>query len=368
MIRTSILFSLASLTVLLAACDVDEPSVFRCGTPCVNSPYLGVLDITNQSLRPGVDAIGPDGQLSVRWTAGVMAPTKTAIDAITVSPHGAASVALATGQTVPIVGARFDLTVTRGDTSTSRKLWFADATTEQGDEDPTFTITRYDIRTDVDPGADHEDFGRIDGESWWSICPTIEGGSNLAVLLPATHADADGGVGWVALDDGEYAIACDGHSLAKGLTELNVVPRAGGARGYGHARYSSLMQGWQAVFAGESRTFFGAEVGIRDAANDPPLFDTLDSLRRRTPAAGEYEWILESVYRDTGDEARGAQCKFTTHPLRPLGAHRNPAYDPPVDLLSGWRSLPECSGDPSRYGDVAFYSLAPAQSDGSQSP
>lgn len=362
--RTLAFFSLALTSALAAACDddlelvdADEPVAFRCGTPCVNSPYLGSYDITNLTYRNGFESVSPDGQHSMSWT-GTRAGQP--ISAINVLADGTATVTLTTGGIPPsIVGSRLDVVVTDGNTTTNGKIWFAGMTTEAGDEDPSFTVTRYDIRTNVDPGPGHPFIG-TDKDPWWAVCPANVFGSNMAVLLSDTHAEsiANGSIGWVEYDYTEFAIACDGHSLAKGVTELNVVPRSGHPRSYGHARYSSLMQGWQAVFQGQSRTFLGAPIGVVDTANNPPMFDTLGPIPLPPPVLGEYQWVLESVYKDTGTAARGARCKFTGNAYRPQGEHRNSAYDPPVTQLSGWSSLPECSGSLSLYGDAAFYSVA----------
>ncbi|WAS95865.1 hypothetical protein [Nannocystis punicea] len=361
--RTPALFSLALTSALAAACDddlelvdADEPVAFRCGIPCVNSPYLGSYDITNLTYRHGFESVSPDGEHSMSWTGTKSGAT---ISAINVTVDGTATVSLSTGSTVPIVGSRLDLVVNYGGTTTNGKVWFAGVTTEPGDEDDSFTVTRYDIRTNVYPGPAHEFVG-TEKDPWWTVCPANVHGSNMAVLLSDTHADsiADGSIGWVNYDYTEFAIACDGHSLAKGVTELNVVPRSGHARSYGYDHYSSLMQGWQAVFQGQSRTFLGAPVGVVDTAHSPPLFHTLGPIPLPPPIIGQYQWVLESVYKDTGTATRGARCKFTGNAYRLQGEHRNSAYDPPVAQIAGWSSLPECSGNLSQYGDVAFYSVA----------
>lgn len=366
--RTPTLFLLAS-TFSLAACDAgevtglvdaDDAVAFRCGTPCVNSPYLGVYDITNQATRPDVDATSPDGQYTMRWTSGHVHPMGASVTSMSVSAQGVATVDLANGaMNVPITGKEFNLEIFDGVNTETGKIWFAGATTEPGDEDPSFTITRYDIRTNVDPGpGGHVHFYDENGVSWWSVCPAVDG-SHTAVLLDQTHAHTSGSVGWVDYATTGYAIACDGHALSKGVTELNVVPEPGSSRGYGYDHYSSLIQGWQAVFQDSSWTYLGAQVGVVDLVNDPPLFDTLGPIPLPSPIVGQYEWILESVYEDTGHaHTRGAQCKYTGHPLRPKGEHRNANYDPPVDEIPGWSSLPQCSGDLSQYGDVAFYTIS----------
>ena len=365
--RTSTQFLLALTSVLLAApaCDAeedldavdqDEPTAFRCGTPCFNSPYLGAWDITNQSIRANNNAVSPDGALSVRWVSGTLGGV--GIGGITVNPQGAAMVSLSSAPAAPITGARFNLIVTENNTTHLGKIRFAGATTTQGDEDPTFTITRYDIRTNVNPGPDHQDFGQYEGDHWYSVCPITQGGTNKAVLLSQTHTDQVADSGSVRQNTTEFAIACDGHALSKGVTQLNVIPRPGTTRSYGHARYSSLVQGWQAIFHGDSHTYLGAEIGVVDVANNPPLFNTLGPIPLPPPIVGQYEWILESVYKDTGAGNRGAQCKFTTHALRSGGDHRNSFYDPPTEMIPGWDSLPQCSGALSQYGDVAFYSVS----------
>ncbi|MDC0721082.1 hypothetical protein [Nannocystis bainbridge] len=373
--RTSVFLSSLVLTTLIAAaCDeepglseleADEPVAFRCGTPCLNSPYLGVYDITNQSYRHDVEADSPDGAYSMQWHTGTIGGAT--ISSINVSVDGVATVATSTGATVPIVGARFDLEINDGAATTNGKIWFATGSSSAGDEAPSFNVTRYDIRTNIDPGPGHPAHV-AHGETWYSVCPITPGGINNAVLLSHTHANANGSIGSVVSDSTEFVIACDGHALAKGVTELNVVPRSGHARSYGHARYSSLVQGWQAIFAGATRTYLGAKVGVVDTANSPPLFDTVGPIPLPPPVLGQYEWILESVYKDTGNVSRGARCKFTSHPLRPGGEHRNAVYDPPVANLAGWSSLPECSGNLSQFGDAAFYTISHMIYNGSGDP
>ncbi len=366
---THFLFALTSLLIAAPACDVeedlefvdedeDESIAFRCGSPCLgsNSPYLGAWDITNQSVlpNPNHDAVSPDGELSMRWT-GVKGGN--AITYVHVDHQGAATVAVSGGPTEPIAGARFNVTVKDGLTTETGKIWFSSATATPGVEDPSFTVTRYDIRTNINPGPDHVSFGEYEGDDWWSVCPVTVGGNNTAVLLSHTHADQKDDWGTVRLKEDEFVIACDGHALAKGVTQLNVIPRNGSTRSYGYGHYSSLIQGWQALFDDTSWTYLGAKVGVVDTVNSPPLFDTRDVITP-PPILGQYHWILESVYKDTGTNSRGAQCKFTGHVQRPGGDHRNSAYDAPVAKIPGWSSMPECSGALNQYGDVAFYSVS----------
>ncbi len=368
---THFLLALTSLLVAAPACDVeedlefidedeDESVAFRCGSPCLgsNSPYLGAWDITNQSIRSQGDVESPDGTLSTRWTAGWL--NGVSIGAIDLNSEGAAMVSLVNNPPAPITNAKFSLVVTEGDNTHTGLIWFAGASSAQGVEDPNFTITRYDIRTDINPGPDHTNFGKHnnEGPNWYSICPVTQGGTNMAVLLTKTHADQDGDTGSVREERTEFAIACDGHALSKGVTQLNVIPSSGSTRSYGYDHYSSLIQGWQALFHGDSWTYLGAPVGVVDTVNDPPLFDTRDPITLTPPIIGNYQWILESVYKDTGLANRGAQCKFTGHYLRPGGDHRNSLYDAPVAKIPGWSSLPECSGALNQYGDVAFYSVS----------
>ncbi len=369
--RTSTQFLLALTSVLLAApaCDVeedldiddqDEPTAFRCGTPCLNSPYLGAWDITNQSIGANTPVTSPDGTLTTQWGNGLRDGWPIS-GSITLNAQGAATVEISpSNAVVPITNSKFYLGITEGGVQHVGRIWFAGATTTQGDEDPTFTITRYDIRTDVNPGPDHTNFGKHnnEGPDWYSVCPITQGGTNKAVLLAMTHADQVGDSGSVREHTREFAIACDGHAMSKGVTQLNVIPRPGTARSYGYGPYSSLIQGWQAIFHGDSHTYLGAAVGVVDTANNPPLFNTLDPITLPTPIVGQYEWILESVYKDTGAGNRGAQCKFTSHPLRSDGDHRNSWYDWPVATVNGWASLPECAGALNQYGHVAFYSVS----------
>ena len=364
---THFLLALTSLLVAAPACDVeddlefideDEPTAFRCGSPCLsgNSPYLGTWDITNQFFSPNHDSKSPDGDLSMRWT-GIKGGN--AITGVEVDREGAATVAFSSGPAEPIAGARFNVTVNDGGTIEYGKIWFRSATATAGVLDPNFTVTRYDIRTNINPGPDHVSFGEYEGDDWWSVCPVNLYGTNTAVLLSEAHADQSGDWGAVRLKEDEFVIACDGHSLAKGVTNLNVIPRSGATRSYGYDRYSSLMHGWQALFHGVSRTQLGTQVAVVDTANTPPLFDTRIPILLTPPKYFGYQWMLESVYGQAVDKIdSGAQCKFTSHPQRPHGEHRNSHYDPPVTLLSGWSALPECTGALSQYGDVAFYSVA----------
>ncbi len=364
---THFLLALSSLLIAAPACDVeddldfideDESVGFRCGSPCLgsNSPYLGTWDITNQFVVPNHDAVSPEGGLSMRWT-GVKGGN--AITDIWVDREGAATVVVSGGATAPITGARFNVTVNDGATTEIGKIWFSSATATPGVEDPSFTVTRYDIRTNINPGPDHVSFGEYEGDDWWSVCPITLSGNNTAVLLSHTHADQSGDWGAVRLKEDEFAIACDGHALAKGVTNLNVIPRNGSTRSYGYARYSALMHGWQALFHGVSRTQLGTEVALVDTANTPPLFDTRGLITLPPTQGIAYQWMLESVYKPAVDKINsGAQCKFTSHPQRPRGEHRNSLYDPPVTTISGWKYLPECTGALSQYGDVAVYSVA----------
>ena len=366
---TQFLLALTSMLVAAPACDVeedldsvdqDEPTAFRCGTPCLNSPYLGAWDITNQSIRANTSATSPDGTLTTQWANGLREGWAIS-GGITLNAQGAATVQISpSNAVVPITGTKFYLGITEPGGTHVGRIWFAGATSTQGDEDPSFTITRYDIRTDVNPGPDHTNFGKHnnEGPDWYSVCPVTQGGTNKAVLLAKTHADQDGDSGSVREHATEFVIACDGHAMSKGVTQLNVIPSPGITRSYGYDHYSSLIQGWQAFFHGDTWTYLGATVGVVDTLHNPPLFDTREVISLPPPILGQYQWILESVYKDTGLANRGAQCKFTGHVLRPGGDHRNSAYDAPVTKINGWSNLPECTGALNQYGDVAFYSIS----------
>lgn len=376
------IFNLLSLAPLfaVAGCDpdaddltggsgfgADDPVSFRCLGGCFQSPYLGTFDISNLNEVEAADATSPDGQLTVRWTRIVKGGQEYA--ELRVSDLAKCEIRRhSTSPWEGCEGSIIDLSMVRGSTLTTGKIWIKALGT---DSNGPLTVYKYRVKGDLDPITD-----QVDDKFPFDVCPEGDDDSHLLVMLPDVQTlwtgGGDGLGELVASTSTRFTLACDGYAQAKGYTRARVLPATGGARNYGVANYNAITHAMRALFRRhgstdqyDALTEHGTPIAIKDLLHSPPLFDELDNS---PPIIGYGEYLLESVYNglpNLQSGRKGATCKkpYVNFPCDnggsnqfPYGVHRRPEFSPPILDIPGWSDLPECdTQDLGDFGAVGVY-------------
>lgn len=376
MMRTSTLAVAPFATLLaLVGCDAedasqiaDDPVSFRCvGTGCVQSPYLGGFDISNLSELVNVNAASPDGAATVRWV-GLKKGSQTYTE-LRVTDLAECQVRRHTADWEPCEGTIIELRITRGSLVKSAAIKIESRETITGGA---LDVHQYEVLGNLDPltGVESKTFS-------FPVCPLDEEGTRRLVMLPDVRTNwtvnDDDGLGELATAGStSFTLACTGYAEAKGYTRSRVLPATGGARNYGIASYNGYIHAMRALYRNPGTTAeysalteHGTAISILDLTHNPPLFNELD---QSPPFTGFGVYLLESVYN--GDPLlqggrKGATCKkaYPGYPCSgqgqtdfPGGMHRLLDYRPPLTVVDGWASMPDCDvNDLDASGSVAVY-------------
>ncbi|MBZ5711972.1 ADYC domain-containing protein [Nannocystis pusilla] len=345
--------------------DYECPGDIRC---LGNSPWVG--DYAFSNFPRFADTPKPDPYAGV--TFEMTGATKIIDDVeeevtLQVTDEGRlTAVRTVNQQEVSVEGTVFTFIVqpTGGGPSTTVELAIKTETTPSAGT--YFDMPRYTVFTDVTP-ADTDTFPE-DSErpGWYHVCPQADG-TNKAIVLKNVRLRYSKQLAELVSDDQSVVLACERQALAKGATNLEVLPNSGwnvvtGSgivnRHYGRDNYNALINAYRAYYSGDARTVQGTQVFFRDLAHNPPMFDQLDpSYLPPAPIVGSYNFVLESVYSTSG-----ASCKSYTSAF-PEGVHRNPTYSPPGLVFAeptyeAWDDLNNCDDntyDLDDHGEVASY-------------
>lgn len=358
--------------------DEDENVSFRCiGVGCVQSPFLGTFDISNLSELVGVAPPSPNNMINVRWTALSKAGVPYAELRVTDLARCETRQST-TAPWVSCVGLVIDLKVHRGLTVTTGAVRIE---SESVDNTGALAVYKYDVKGNLNP------LNNVKSEKFeYPVCPLGDDSARTLVMLPDVQTtyvvtDNDDGLGELTTStNSRFTLACTGYAMAKGYTRSKVLPVTGGARSYGLSNYNAFTHAMRALYREHGTTNqymalteHGTSISIKDLANDPPLFDELTGT---PPIIGYGTYLLESVYNASNarqNGRKGATCKrpYEDFPCVspsglefPSGVHRRPEYSPPMTVIEGWSSLPDCdTNDLGDFGTIGVYMWYEGQCD-----
>ncbi|MCY1058507.1 ADYC domain-containing protein [Nannocystis sp. SCPEA4] len=345
--------------------DYECPGDIRC---LGNSPWVG--DYAFSNFPRFADTPKPDPYASA--TFEMTGATKVINDVeeevtLGVTDEGRlTAVRTVNQQEVSVEGTIFTYTIqpTGGGPSTTVEIKVKSETTPSAGT--YFDMPRYAIFTDIIP-TDTDTFPEDpERPGWYHVCPQADG-TNKAIVLKNVRLRYYEHLAELVSDDESVVLACERQALAKGATNVEVLPNSGWSvvtpngtvnRHYGLQQYNALINAYRAFYSGDARTVQGTQIFFRDLAHSPPMFDQLDpSYLPPAPIVGSYQFVLESVYSTTG-----ASCKsYST--FFPEGVHRNPVYSPPGDVFAeptyeAWDDMDNCDDntyDLPDHGSVASY-------------
>ncbi|MCY1072474.1 ADYC domain-containing protein [Nannocystis sp. RBIL2] len=208
------------------------------------------------------------------------------------------------------------------------ELKIADAWCSPGAYDPTMTICRYELVTNVvpkDPGR-YPESEKVAG--YHHICPNEDEGGALgadykfsSVLSPNVSLFSSSKLGpYITDTPGIFINGCINGAVSKGQFQLNAFYDPTAHRGLQVSQRTAMLRAWMAWFEDEPRTVPGRHISMQDPLND--LFDW----------TSDPSWEIEAGYGASGARCRGGAPA--------TGVHRN--YSDPVIGLPGWETLPTC--------------------------
>lgn len=346
--------------------DYVCPGDIRC---LENSPWVGDYAFSNLPRFASTPKPDPFGHATFEMT-GATKVINDEVKAVTllISDEGQLkAVRTDNQQQVSVTDTILTFTIDpdNGDPSTTVELAFKSETTPSAGT--YFDMPRYEIVTDVVPTDTVTFPEHAERPGWYHVCPQASG-TNKAIVLKNVRLQHDHTLATLVSDDETMVLACERQALAKGATNLEVLPNSGWSilhnggtvnRNYGLTNYNALVNAYRAFYSGDARTLEGTQVFFRDVANSPPKFDQVDPIHLPpAPILGSYNFFLESVY----DDASGAACRSYT-PEFVRGVHRNPSYSPPGLVFAApthddWDSMDNCDDntyDLADHGSVAAY-------------
>jgi hypothetical protein len=346
--------------------DYECPGDIRC---LGNSPWVGDYAFSNFPRVPDVPKPDPFGKATFTMTHAKKVIDEVERDVTLVVGDEGTLTAKRTDnqQEVSIAGTTFTfiLDPVDGDPIYNVEIVIKSETTPNSGS--YFDMPRYEIFTDLVPD-DIDTFPEDPARpGLYHVCPQAAG-ANKAIVLKNVRLKHSKQLAELTSDDQTVVLACERQALAKGATNLEVLPNSGWNiphnggvvdRHYGITQYNALINAYRAFYSGDARTLEGTQVFFRDLANTPPMFDQLDpSYLPPAPILGSYNFLLESVY----DDASGAACRAYTAEF-PRGVHRNLAYSPPglafaAPAYEEWDDMDNCDDstyDLADHGFVAAY-------------
>lgn len=351
--RTLTCTSLLSLALIAApGCDDDlafdaeftaEGDVTpRCiGSGCTvgglgNTSRIGDHALSNLSRALGVNA--PNVSSSVRITGGVgyWGGAPLSVTGLEVKPSGELRVNLGTAwiQGTAVKNTRLDVVVTPSDPNKpafAGKLWISDVSCAPGKYDPSLTICKYQIVTNVKPSDTvtypmHQKFF-----GWYHTCPNEDEQGTLSawekyssVLSPnATLSAPPSTTPAIHSSPGYFINGCLNGAVSKGQYWLNAFYDSTAYRGLDPSQRTAMLLMWMAWFDGQTRTIPGQTIAPHDPIKG--LFTWTNSQL----------WDIEGGYGSTGATCRGGSLEYGMHRLIPE----------PVLNLAGWANLPHCDAN-----------------------
>jgi hypothetical protein len=351
--------------------DYECPGDIRCleNSPWVGEPWVGDYAFSNIPWYANNPKPDPHGHATFEMTAAKKVIDDVEKDVtLVVSDEGRLKARRTDDlQEVSVAGTTFTFTIdpAGGDPSSTAQVVIKSETTPSSGA--YFDMPRYELLTDLVP--DDTDTFPEDPErpGWYHICPQATG-TNKAIVLKNVLLQYDDELAALSSDEQTVVLACEGQALAKGATNLEVLPNSGSnvahnggtvSRNYGISNYNALINAYRAFYSGEARTLAGTQVFLKDVANSTPMFDQVDPGHLPpNPIDGYHDFFLESVYEGTS----GAACRAYTAAF-PLGVHRNASYSPPGLVFAppahdAWDAMDNCDDgtyDPADHGPVAAY-------------
>ncbi|WAS96697.1 ADYC domain-containing protein [Nannocystis punicea] len=351
--------------------DYVCPGDIRCleNSPWIGEPWVGGYAFSNIPWYANNPKPDPYGHATFEMTAAKKVIDDVEKDVTLVVGDEGLLKARRTDnlQQVSVTGTTFRFTIdpTDGDPSSTAQVVIKSETTPSSGT--YFDVPRYEILTDLVP--DDTDTFPEDPQrpGWYHVCPQVNG-ANKAIVLKHVLLQHDDNMAALSSDDQTVVLACERQALAKGATNLEVLPNSGSniahdgatvSRNYGISNYNALINAYRAFYSGDARTLEGTQVFFKDVANSPPLFDQVDpGYLPPNSLLGYYDFFLESVYEGTS----GAACRAYTAAF-PLGVHRNASYSPPGLVFAppahdAWDAMDNCDDsthDLADHGSVAAY-------------
>ncbi|WAS90588.1 hypothetical protein [Nannocystis punicea] len=404
-------FSLAAASAgcdELAADDLagqpDEPVSLRCEDPpnCwgTNSPYVGNYQFSNVRTREGVEAPTPsvNSDDDAKWETGKLQLADSSwvsFDFLAPTAEGQLIAHIPSTNTYePLdqaLQAFFVLRIHRPAASPPTQLvpiWLRHHDVSPSPATPTFRVWTYTIAAMATPPSGSypsegvppslppgTPFGPNpwDG-TYYSICPASLHETGKALALQHVALNFDGQAAWLegARQGGSYdlkqpstsVLACQGHAFAKPQEFLAISPNSyhnandPGERSYGISGYNAAANAYRAYFDGAPRTVLGTPINFKDLAHNPPWFDqTTPAFLPTPPIIGDWEFVLESVYKDVdaNGDVLGANCYYTESRFL-AGVHR--LFSPPGTSLPGWSNMASCGATQSSwstYGPIGAF-------------